>query len=96
MFQKHLLNLQKVFQQFREACLKLTREKCQLFNCFRRKYGTLGILSSEGITTDPKKLRAIREWLTPKNKHKIRSFLCLCTYYRRFTSSFANVAKLLM
>jgi hypothetical protein len=27
-FEKHLLNLQKVFQRFREACLKLNPEKC--------------------------------------------------------------------
>jgi hypothetical protein len=31
MFQEHLLNLQKMFQQFQEACLKLNPEKCQLF-----------------------------------------------------------------
>jgi hypothetical protein len=29
-FQEHLLNLQKVFQRFQEAHLKLTPEKCQL------------------------------------------------------------------
>jgi hypothetical protein len=28
-----------------------------------------------------------------KNKHKIRSFLGLCMYYRRFISGFANIAK---
>jgi hypothetical protein len=47
----------------------------------------------EEITTNPEKLKAIREWPTPKNKHKIRSFLGLCTYYRKFTSSFVNIAK---
>jgi hypothetical protein len=38
-FQQHLLNLQKVFQRFREACLKLNPEKCQLF---RREFRYLG------------------------------------------------------
>jgi hypothetical protein len=28
-----------------------------------------------------------------KNKHEIRSFLGLCTYYRRFISGFVNVVK---
>jgi hypothetical protein len=54
---------------------------------FRRQFGTLG------ITIDPKKLKAVREWPTRKNKHKIRSFLGLCMYYRWFISRFANIAK---
>jgi hypothetical protein len=47
----------------------------------------------ERITTNPEKLKAVRESPTPKNKHKIRSFLGLCTYYRRFIFGFANIAK---
>jgi hypothetical protein len=40
------------------------------------------IVSPEGIITDPEKLKAVREWPTSKNKHEIRRFLVLCTYYR--------------
>jgi hypothetical protein len=50
-------------------------------------------MTSRGISTDPDNLEAVRECLTPKNKHKIRSFLGLCMYYRRFISSFANIVK---
>jgi hypothetical protein len=50
-------------------------------------------VSPEGVTTDPKKLKAMQEWPTLKNKHEIRSFLGLCMYYRQFISGFANIAK---
>jgi hypothetical protein len=35
----------------------------------------------------------VRECPTLKNKYEIRSFLCLCTYYRRFIPGFANLEK---
>jgi hypothetical protein len=90
-FQEHLLNLWKVFQWFQEACLKLNPEKFQPFHKEVQYFGN--IMSPEGITTEPKKLRVLREWPTPKNKHEIGSFLSLCTYYRWFISSSANIAK---
>jgi hypothetical protein len=72
-FQEQLLNLRKVFQQFREARLKLNPAKCQLF---QKEVMYLGhIVSQEGVTTDPEKLKTVREWPTPKHKNEIRSFL---------------------
>jgi hypothetical protein len=91
MLQEHLLNLQQVFQPFQESQLKLNPQKCQLF---QKEVWYLGyIVSPGGITTNREKLKAIQEWPTPKNKHEIRSFLSLCTYYKRFISGFTNVAK---
>jgi hypothetical protein len=62
-------------------------------NSFRRKY--LGHIVSPEAITDPENLKAVREYPIPKNKHEIRSFLDLCSYYRRLNSGFANVSKLL-
>jgi hypothetical protein len=90
-FEEHLLNLRKVFQRFREAFLKLNPEKSQLLQKEVRYLGH--IVSSEGTSTDPERLNVVRERPTPKNKHEIRSFLGLCTYYRRFIPGFANLAK---
>jgi hypothetical protein len=70
---------------------KLNPAKCQLFQKEVRYPGHT--VSPEGITTDPEKLKAVREWPTPKNTRETRSFLGLCTYYRHFISGFANIAK---
>jgi hypothetical protein len=90
-FQEHLLNLRKVFQRFREARLKPNPEKSQLYQ--KEVRYLRHTVSHEGITTDIEKLKAVCEWSTQKNKHRIRSFLGLSTYCGRFTSGFANVAK---
>jgi hypothetical protein len=50
-------------------------------------------VSPQEITTDSEKLKFVWKWPTTKNKHEIRSFLAVCTYYGRFISGFANIAK---
>jgi hypothetical protein len=51
------------------------------------------IMSSEGVTTGPEKLKAKQDWPTSREKHELRSFLGLCTYYRQFISGFTDIVK---
>ena len=84
-------NLDKVLIKLRDAGLKLKPRKCQLF---AKEVEILGhVISSEGIKTDPKKTKVIQEWPQPENVHEVRSFSGFCSYYRRFISKFAEVAK---
>ena len=34
----------------------------------------------------------VRDWPTPRTLPELRSFLGLCSYYRRFIDGFANIA----
>jgi hypothetical protein len=47
----------------------------------------------ERITTEPERPRVVPEWPTRMNKHEIRSFLGLFTYYVRSIFGFAKVAN---
>ena len=39
---------------------------------------------------DMDKVKAIREWATPKNISELRSFLGLVNYYRRFVEGYSR------
>lgn len=51
------------------------------------------VVNEDGVSTDPDKTQVIREWVVPKNVTEVRSFLGLCSYYRKFIKNFASVAK---
>ncbi len=67
-------------------------EKWQLL---QKKGHYLGhIVSPSGVTTDPEKLEAVKNWQRPTDKHQLKSFLWLCMYYRRFIAGFAGFADI--
>ena len=41
---------------------------------------------------DPRKIRAIVEWPAPTNVSKVRIFMGLASYYRKFVANFSNIA----
>jgi len=53
------------------------------------------VASKAGIKVDPQKIKTIMEWPRPTNVTKVRSFLRLAEYYRRFLKGFSKVASLL-
>nr|GFB76959.1 hypothetical protein [Tanacetum cinerariifolium] len=50
------------------------------------------IVLAEGITMDPAKVKAITKWPRPTSVTKVRSFLGLAGYYRRFVEGFSRLA----
>ena len=90
-FDEHLVNLGQVLERIQAAGLKLSPKKCSLF---REEVKYLGHkITVNGIHTDEEKIFAVKDWPRPQSLHELRSFIGLCTYYRRFVPGFANVAK---
>nr|GEV41196.1 putative reverse transcriptase domain-containing protein [Tanacetum cinerariifolium] len=51
------------------------------------------MFDSKGIYVDPTKIELIKDWASPKSSTKIRQFLGLAGYYRRFIEGFSKIAK---
>ncbi|GFU45198.1 transposon Tf2-6 polyprotein [Trichonephila clavipes] len=90
-FEDHLIRLRLVLKCLQEVGLRLNSKKC-LFAAQEVKI--LGhLVSSNGVRPDPDKIKAVRNFPTPKNIHDIRSFLGLCSYFRRFIKGFCYLAE---
>jgi len=51
------------------------------------------IISENGISPDPSKLTAIKEFPIPRKVKDIQSFIGLAGYYRKFIADFSKIAK---
>ena len=88
---EHIQRLRGVFQKLWEAGLKLKPTKCKFF---RTRISYLGhIVSKDGIQTDPKNVKAIKNWPIPTSVTDVRSFLGFTNHYRRFIRGYAQIAK---
>jgi len=89
--EEHNKRLEEVLQRLRENNLKLQPDKCEFL---RKETIYLGhIISENGISPDPSKLTAIKEFPTPRKVKDIQSFIGLAGYYRKFIADFSKVAK---
>jgi hypothetical protein len=89
--QEHERLVKKVLKRLEEHDLFAKPEKCT-FGVKEVEF--LGmIVSREGIKMDDSKVKAIREWPTPKTVRGVRSFLGLANFYRRFIEGYAQVAR---
>jgi len=80
-----------VLQVLREKQLYGKLSKCAFW---LKSADFLGhIVSGQGISMDPMKVKAVEKWLTPKLVTEVWQFLDLAGYYRKFVKVFSKIAK---
>lgn len=92
-FDDHLLRLGKVLRRLSDANLTLNLAKSKF--CLPQITYLGHVVGQDGLQPDPDKIAAVREFPVPKDVTGVRSFLGLCSYYRRFIDKFANRATAL-
>ena len=78
--EEHEHHLRTVLEKLAQHQLYAKFSKCEFW---LQEVAFLGhVLLAKGVTVDPTKIEAVKEWDQPHNVTEIRSFLGLAGYYR--------------
>ena len=88
--EEHLQHIERVLQVLEKHKLYLKPAKC---DWMKEEVEFLGHrIGRQGLSVDPHKIDAVKEWPVPKNGSEVRSFLGMTGYYRRFVENYTTIA----
>ena len=89
--EEHAQHLRIVLARLREHKLYAKFSKCEFW---LDRVQFLGhVLTPDGISVDPSKVKDVLNWKSPKSMHQIHQFLGLARYYHHFISDFSKIAS---
>lgn len=89
--EEHEAKFHELAERLMEYGLKVQPKKCEFL---KKEVAYLGyVISKDRVKPDPKKIAAIQEFPSPANQKKIKVFLELAGYYRKFIPNFSRTSK---
>ncbi|XP_058216781.1 uncharacterized mitochondrial protein AtMg00860-like [Rhododendron vialii] len=88
--EEHQIHLSIILELLREHRLYAKLSKCEFWLSEVKFLGH--VVSKDGVSIDPGKIKSVMNWQRPKSVFEIRNFLGLVGYYRRFVLDFSCLA----
>ena len=90
-YDQNLIHLKTAFQVLKQHTLFAKLSKC---NFGKTQVEYLGhVVTIHGVSTDPKKVAAKKEWPVPKTFKELRGILGLKGYYRKFVKHYGIISR---
>lgn len=89
--QSHVEHLSTVLQLLKQDQWQVKLSKCSFA---QPQVAYLGhVIGVHGVAIDPKKIQDVQNWAQPATVKKLRGFLALVGYYRKFVKNFGLISK---
>ena len=90
-FDDHMESLHAVLKRYAIHNVNIKISKCH-FACARTEFVGHQVEVGSGVKVCEKKIKAIVEMKRPSNVQELKSFIGMCSYYKRFIKDFAHIA----
>ena len=87
--EEHRRHVREVLKRLRQNGLYAKAEKCEFSKDTVEYLGY--ILSPDGLSMDPAKIKTILEWPEPRKIKEVQSFLGFANFYRRFIENYSDI-----
>ena len=89
--QEYLQHIKLIFDELRKHGLIIQLDKSEFL---RKEVPFLGhIITPGGIKPNPDKIKAIIKYPLPKTQTKVKTYLGLTGFYRKFINNYAKISK---